>query len=135
VLRAKLAKEAADRMREAASRGGKASGASRRGESKASEPVREPSPATGKTADGVLKKRGAWWQVLDWDRLPEYVVQKIQNVKNDRRDGACVQLAKHDPRILGRLKQPAPGPRTPGEPLPGRRISRAEVRVSGRSQR
>lgn len=32
--------------------------------------------------DGVLKKRGAWWQILDWDRLPEHAVQKIQNIKD-----------------------------------------------------
>jgi hypothetical protein len=50
-------------------------------------------------ADGVLKKRGAWWQVLDWDRLPEHARRKVQNFKT----GNCVQFCKHDPSLRDRL--------------------------------
>jgi len=50
-------------------------------------------------ADGILKKRGAWWQVLDRDRLPEHARHKDQNLKT----GNCVQFCKHDPSLRDRL--------------------------------
>jgi len=36
-------------------------------------------------ADGVLKKRGRGWQVLDMKRLPEHAAKKIQSVSCNRK--------------------------------------------------
>ena len=51
-------------------------------------------------ADGVLRRRGAWWEILDWQRLPEHAEYKIQNVMTGNR----VQFCRHDPSLRDRLK-------------------------------
>lgn len=51
-------------------------------------------------ADGILRKRGAWWEVLDWNRLPEHARQKVQAVMTGNR----VQFCAHAPGIRGRLE-------------------------------
>jgi hypoxanthine phosphoribosyltransferase len=43
-------------------------------------------------ADGILKKWGAWYQVLDWKRLPEHVRQKANTMKADA-VGVLIQFA------------------------------------------
>src|SRR5262249_53410513 len=35
----------------------------------------------GLAAAGVLRKRGAWYEVLDWRRLPEHVRRRDQEVR------------------------------------------------------
>ncbi len=27
--------------------------------------------------DGVLRRQGAWYEVLDWERLPDHALQKV----------------------------------------------------------
>jgi hypothetical protein len=35
----------------------------------------------GLAAAGVVRKRGAWYEVLDWRRLPENVRRRVQEVR------------------------------------------------------
>lgn len=68
--------------------------------------------------DGVLKKRGAWWEVLDWKRLPEHANQKVHTVAT----GNLVKFSKHlTGSKLTKLRQLASGlfqskARTPSKP-------------------
>lgn len=39
-------------------------------------------------ADGVLEKNGAWYKILDMDRLPDHATAKIREARSD----GCVKL-------------------------------------------
>ena len=54
-------------------------------------------------ADGVLKKRGAWWEVLVWERLPQHAQFKIRSVMT----GSRVQFYKPASIKSGTKKPPA----------------------------
>jgi hypothetical protein len=59
--------------------------------------------------DGILKKRGAWWELLDIGRLPEHArcnIKAFKSIKagNALQAGNCVQFWKHDPRLKDRFK-------------------------------
>lgn len=32
-------------------------------------------------AQGVLEKKGAWYKVLDWDKLPEHAKEKVKAIE------------------------------------------------------
>jgi hypothetical protein len=42
--------------------------------------------------DGVLKKVGRWWKVLDWTRLPEHAKRKLRAVQMVNHKVALVQF-------------------------------------------
>jgi hypothetical protein len=45
------------------------------------EPLATEIDFAGLVADGVLKKHGSWYEVLDLDRLPEHARVKIKAVR------------------------------------------------------
>ncbi len=45
-------------------------------------------------ADGVLQKKGAWYQVKDIRTLPEYIGGQVTAVKNDSKGNCFVKLPK-----------------------------------------
>jgi hypothetical protein len=47
-------------------------------------------------ADGILRKRGAWWEVLDMDRLPKHARCKISWIKT----GGLVKFSKPSSKLL-----------------------------------
>jgi hypothetical protein len=46
------------------------------------EPLATPIDFAGLLAEGVLERRGSWYEILDLDRLPEHARVKIKAVRS-----------------------------------------------------
>ena len=62
-------------------------------------------------ADGVLRKKGAWWKILDVSRLPQHVRCKIRAAQT----GGLVQFYKPARKRKGATAPPAKSPAKAGK--------------------
>lgn len=57
------------------------------------------------TEEGVLEKKGDWYAVLDWDRLPDHAKRKAVELKGDEQKtlsegGLLMKFTEANPNLL-----------------------------------